>query len=292
MFFWRKPAKQVGRRQNGTFRRSRTISNRPHEDNAMGALSERHHTHRLVGIRRRVYGMLVPLFLICLTLWLLVANFAARVSIGVTNTTLTENVNTQNYALLVNDYLDSHPWARLSFLIDDGELKRFAQSRAPHIENIAFKTTAGIGEAVFAVKFREPVAGWTLGGGKYYVDSSGISFETNYFAEPPVMVVDENDTILTQGSQVVSDKFLSFVGHVVAEAKQAGYTVSNAKIPLNTTRQLVISLNETPTSVKLSVDRSVGEQIEDMSRALVYLDQNNIAPSYIDVRVENKAYYQ
>ena len=70
-----------------------------------------------------------------------------------------------------------------------------------------------------------------------------------------------------------------------------GYTVSEAILPSNTTRQLNIRIKDNDLLIKMTIDRSAAEQVSDMSRAVKYFTSNNLMPTYIDVRVDNKVFY-
>ena len=91
---------------------------------------------------------------------------------------------------------------------------------------------------------------------------------------------------------IASNRFLSFVGRVVSLTKASGYTVVQAMLPAETTRELEIKLKEGDYLVKLSIDRPVGEQVEDMIAAVRYFTGSGQTPKYIDVRVSGKAFYQ
>ena len=43
---------------------------------------------------------------------------------------------------------------------------------------------------------------------------------------------------------------------------------------------------------KVSLDRSSAMQAEDMGRMMSFLDENGVKCSYVDLRVEGRAYYK
>lgn len=151
---------------------------------------------------------------------------------------------------------------------------------------------AGIGITNISIKMRTPVAGWKINDKQYYVDAKGIPFEQNYYTDPTVQIVDNSGATLQAGAASVSKRFLGFVGLIVSLSRASGYTVIQAILPVNTTRELEVKLKENNTLVKLSIDRPAGEQIEDMSRAVRYFTIQGRTPSYIDVRVSGKAYFK
>lgn len=135
------------------------------------------------------------------------------------------------------------------------------------------------------------VASWKIGDLRYYVDASGIAFETNYFEEPKVKVVDKSGAYIEAGSASVSRRFLSFVGQVVALSSESGYSVLEATLPENTTRQLDLVLSGYNLLVKMTIDRSAADQVGDMSRAVEHFKNSGRMPKYIDVRVDDKVFF-
>jgi hypothetical protein len=152
----------------------------------------------------------------------------------------------------------------------------------------------GIGVTNFAVTMRTPVAGWQINNKQYYVDSNGYPFESNYFPDPSVQIVDNSGITYKLGTTtaIASNRFLSFVGRIVSLTKASGYTVTQAILPPETTRELEVRLKETSYYVKLSIDRPAGEQVEDMVTAIKYFTAHGQSPQYIDVRVSGKAFYK
>jgi cell division septal protein FtsQ len=165
-------------------------------------------------------------------------------------------------------------------------------SKLPEVSNVSQRGAVALGKTNYTITVREPVAGWKIGNKQFYVDSRGVAFETNYYIEPSLQIVDESGVASKTGMAVASNKLLSFVGRVVAQSNSKGYTVIEAILPSDTTRQLKIKLKDSNIMVKLSIDRSAGEQIEDMDRAIKFIKTKGMYPSYIDVRVSGKAFYK
>lgn len=282
------------------FRRNRTItgttSNIFAAVNAPADLeSQRLHTHKLKNHRRNVSGVLVILVLSSAILWTLVSNFTAGIVIKVpaSNVVAAKSIDNSRYVKVVQDYLDANPLSRLKFILDQSSLDKYISNKLPEVISARQQEMAGVGSTVFIVNMRVPVAGWSMNGKQYYVDSKGISFDKNCFAEPDVQIVDNSGASPASGSSaIVSNRFLGFVGRVVALSKSSGYPVSQAILPPDTTRELDMKLKNSTIAVKLSIDRPAGEQIEDMSQALKYFALHQQSPSYIDVRVSGKAFYK
>jgi hypothetical protein len=230
--------------------------------------------------------LLVGVFLV-----LMLSQYTASPTIVVSDGGISQPIQTARYVSAIQDYLDSNPVGRLRFLLNNDSLSQYVSNALPEVASVQQESLSGFGKTDFQITMRTPVAGWKIGDNQYYVDSNGVPFQINYFATPDVQIDDESGISVVNGTAIVSNSFLGFVGKVVSAAKSYGYNVTNAIIPSGTTRQLEIKLSGYSFLVKLSIDRGATEQIEDMSNAIKYLSSQSVTPQYIDVRVSGKAYY-
>lgn len=280
------------------FKRNRTLtgtaSNHFDSTNSSADLkSPRTHAHNLTVQRRKIAAILVVVLVMAIPVWLLISNFTASVSISLTNVGITRNIDKQKYQNEIQDYLDQNPISRLTFFLNQSNLSNYVSARLPEVSAVTQGGVVGIGDTSFAVTMRTPVAGWQINQKQYYVDSNGIPFEQNYFQPPSVQIVDNSGVSDKLGTTAVaSNSFLSFVGQVVSLTKASGYTVTQASLPPDTTRELELRLKEVNYYVKLTIDRPAGEQVEDMISAIKYFSGHGQTPEYIDVRVSGKAFYK
>lgn len=264
-----------------------------HNRSNLNVDSARTHVHHLSIKRRKLSGLLVVSVLAITILWLLVSNFTASLTVGSSNLDIVKPIDEKSYIGSINNFLDANPLSRLSFLMDDKALNENIGVIHPEIQNVRrLGNTLKPGETKYIITFRNPVAGWQIKDDQYYVDSKGASFERNYFSDPSVQIVDSSGISPQTGVAIASKRFLSFVGRVVALSKANGYEVTQAVLPKNTTRELDVYIKGLNSYVKLSVDRGVGEQIEDMSNSIKYFVSRGESPKYIDIRVSGKAFYR
>lgn len=272
------------------FRRNRTLSG-VRRESLVETGSPRKKVHDLTQRRRRVGSIFLLVLLGCVVLTLLITQLTARVVVTSSSTALTGPLDTEKYQQIINDYLGIHPVARLRFILNETELSEYATIIAPEIKSIKQVGSENTVDTHFAITFRQPLAGWQINNRQYYVDDHGVVFEKNYYEAPTVQIIDESGISPEQGSTVASNRLLSFVGRVVALAKDGGFEVTQAILPTGTTRQLEVKLKDVNPRIKLSIDRGAGEQVEDMIRALNYLSARGQQPQYIDVRVPGRAIY-
>jgi hypothetical protein len=242
--------------------------------------------------RRKVGLVLAGVVASVIILLTLLAQFTATVIVKVSDTDVSRSIDSVSYEKAVQDYFGTNPIARLRFALDPDSLGAYLVQVHPEIASVKRIGMGNLGETNVTLAMRRPVAGWTIGSKQYYVDAVGTAFETNYFTNPGVQIIDQSGVGLQQGEAVASNRFLGFVGRVVALSSERGLIVTEAIIPPDTTRQLEIRIKDVTPLVKLSIDRPAGEQVEDMSRALTYLTAAGRTPEYIDIRVSGKAFYR
>lgn len=283
-----------------TFRRGRTltgsVSGSIRSSNEFGAdmLSPRAHVHHLARHRTHLLRWFVLVIVIGIGLYVLLSQLIASVSLRGTDVTLTSSQEVM-YRKAVDNYLDSHPSERLFPLLDSNNLTAFIEQTNPEVSHVTLRQTGMFGNVQADMTFRRPVARWSINGTSQYVDQSGTVFSNNMFETPTLTIIDAN-TAGSSGSAasslVASHRFLGFVGQIVGDMSKNGLTVTQATIPLLTTRQLEITVSGIPYTMKLTVDRSAGEQVEDAVRVINYQRAHGITMTYIDVRIAGKAYYK
>jgi hypothetical protein len=275
-----------------SFQRGRTLSSMRGAVYEHSAESDRARAHLLAERRRRVAFIFLIVLSGIVLITLLISQMTANVLVSTTDTALTRQVDDSRYIATINDYLAVHPVERLRFALNDQALTDYVAAKWPEVSSVRQAPLTTFTVTTFRLTFRHPVAGWQINSQQYYVDSTGVAFENNYFAAPTVQIVDQSGAVPNAGSEVTSIRFLSFVGRVVSQAAGRGYTVNKATLPVGTTRELDIQMNGVGPYVKLSIDRGAAEQIEDMDNALKYFASHGVGPKYVDVRVSGRAYYQ
>ncbi len=281
------------------FRRNRTLtgSSSAHvaSSNELRAelQSPRAHVHHLHRHRRHLIRRLLVVLFAILALYIVASQLVATTHIA-TIRQYDKQLDTsvaKKYQKTVDDYYAANPLQRFRPALDVLSLTGFVQASHPEVTTVAVSLTGEFGQAEVAFGFRQPVARWVVDGHTQYVDQDGVVFSENIQAAPKVTIVDKND-ITVQSKYVTSNRFLSFVGSVVGSLKKQGFTVTRATIPALTTRQLEVQLSSVKYYFKLTVDRSAGEQAEDIARIVAHMRRTGESPQYVDVRTRGKAAYK
>lgn len=287
---------QSNGRSNALFRRNRTLigslSASVTSANELGGdlRSPRAHIHHLNAHRRRLGSFLIIVLTGVGSLTWLLYEFTAGIQI--TPTTGSVIIQVDRYQRAINDYFAEHPFERIRLLLNEKQLNDYLVKATPEIAAVHVNGAAGLAMSQFDVTFRRPLASWLINSEQYYVDKDGVPFRVNYFERPTVKILDQSGVPQTTGTTIASSRFLYFVGRAVELARVNDLTVEQAIIPASTTRQIELKVVKRNYPIKLSLDRPVGEQIEDMSRTIAYFDTHNYTPQYIDVRVSGKAFYK
>lgn len=253
--------------------------------------SSRVHAHGLKRHRRKLSVLLAGIVVAVLGLATLISQTIAIVHVAAETP---RGIDHSLYESKIQDYFSVHPLERFRFSVNAETLTAYLQKNGcPEVANVLSDARFdGIGSTEFTLEFRRPAVSWSTGSSQLYVDESGAAFARNYFPDPSVKVIDQTG-IETKDNQVLaSSRFLGFVGMVIGKMKQYDLVVTSVILPASTTRQIAVNVDGYGYPIKLSVDRPVGEQVEDASRAMRYLASKGTTPEYLDVRVSGRAFYK
>lgn len=270
------------------FRRSRNITNRPNIEE-----SDRQGLHVLRQKRRKVLTGLLSSFGLILVFGGLLGQLSASVVVETPDGGVRDSQDIQKrYSQVFLDYTAERPLERLRFMVNYGNLHAYFLEKAPEVQSVEVVSGDEIATSNLRISFRQPVLEWTSGGSKYYVDGQGVTFVQNHFDDPVTAVDDQSGVQAEPGQVVVNRSFLSFLGQVSAKFEDNGTKVSKVILPENTVRQVDFGLEGRDFVVRMTVDRGVDEQTNRALKAIGWLDEQGIAPSYIDARVDQRIFYK
>jgi len=99
-------------------------------------------------------------------------------------------------------------------------------------------------------------------------------------------IVDEDN-----GGQI-SMRVKEYIAQLESDFQDLGYRVVKVTLPTGTSRELYVDLEGKEMYFKINIDRDTAVSAEDVKRMLKYLEERDLHPEYVDVRVEGKAYYK
>ena len=139
----------------------------------------------------------------------------------------------------------------------------------------------GVAIALVAVVVALIAVGW-----QKLAESQQAAVKEVKLAEPQAEIVDES------GSGQIPTRVKEYAALLEQDLKEAGYTVTRVTLPSGMMRALYIDLEGRTEYYKVNTDRGAAVTAEDIQRMVVYLDEHDLHPEYVDVRVEGKGYYK
>lgn len=266
------------------YRRSRTLSERRHTDES----SPRQGAWDLRKRRRKLVARLAIVLAAAACVLGLLTQLTATITVE-TPAGLGKN---PEYAAVLEGYLAERPIERLRFMLNTARLHEYFLEKAPEVQSVEVHGGTQLAHSILRLTFRQPVAQWSAGDTVYFVDTTGVTFEKNHFAEPKIVVSDQSGVPAEAGQEVINQRFLSFLGQAVALFDKHGLTVTEAILPPDTVRQVEFRLDGKPYVVRMTIDRTAEAQVEEALKAISFLDGRGSTPSYIDVRVDQRVFYK
>lgn len=292
----RNPRRHTGD-QGYVFRRSRTLTGTPSAKVVAGAeqrsqlKTARLKAHELHQFRRRILRIMAVLA-VCVAL----LSYVLMSYIGVFRMEYPQlggQPHTATYEQTAQKYFVLHPFERFGFSLDRVRFGEYMQQTHPELLSVDVDRAWYGGDARFVLQFRKPLLVWESGGHRFYVDGQGTAFEYDHFKGSYVAVSDQSGiSPQDSGGSVASNRFINFLGKMVG-AVNAGDkgTVTEVIIPAST-RQVDLKLEGRGYHIKTHTDRDPLRQAEDIINTLTWLDDKQLKPEYVDVRVEGKAYFK
>lgn len=279
-----------------TFRRSRTMTGSSSDE--VRVVAERHADlqsdrlkHHTLRKKRRHLMLYLTLILMCVGgLLVIINNF--MISASVISHSDTAAADTVHYQQTIDSYLSSHPNERFSFSLRHTALLEVLQKQYPEVRSITVAVQPWFKPARVTVGLRNPIASWTIGTTKYYIDNNGVAFQKNYGAEPTLAVEDNTGIDPGSAGAVASERMIRYIGRLVALLQQNGLSVEQLELPPSTSREVDVRLAGKAYVIKTDLDRDPAGQVADIVQAVNYLTRTGIAPTYADVRVSSKLYYR
>ena len=116
-----------------------------------------------------------------------------------------------------------------------------------------------------------------------------IQEENIEVTNPTIEIIDEDSA---SGGQITA-RMNSYIAHIEKDLRDLGYTPVKAVIPSGTIREVDIYLDDYSGFIKTTIDRGSAVSAEDADRMLRYLSSIEVGDfSYIDVRIDGKAYWK
>lgn len=124
---------------------------------------------------------------------------------------------------------------------------------------------------------------FTSSGGEPQTEELDISYS------PTIEIIDED----SPSEAHITSRMRLFIGQVEKELRDLGYSPIKAVVPTGAVREIDFYLENHPGYIKTIIDRGAAVTVEDIDRMIRYLEGIGVTDySYIDVRIDKKAYWK
>lgn len=187
--------------------------------------------------------------------------------------------------------MSHRPWGRNLLTLDETGLSKDLLASNYRYKSVNFGRHWP-NKLEIKVSERQPSLNWQTGGQTYTLDIDGSLIGPAEAGSTLPTVVDSANLPVKAGDKVVPAKFVKFCTDIVDQMpKRAGIGVTGLRVP-DTTSEVYVSTNK-GYLIKFDTTREASGQISDLVNVLATLSRIKKTPAeYIDLRVENRAYYR
>ena len=294
--------RNTNRNSTESFRRNNTVISRSQREmeQRQQSVTQRQYDRKKQESNTRIKRKVIAI--ICLALILFVAQ-RMRISDVKIDSNASSKLSKQQAetygSSILKDY-NKNTLLGQYWTLDEVGMNEAVKSEFPELKSVKFDSKVPFSTIMNSeLTFRKAVFTWQDASGKIqFIDSDGVLFDKNLDGtvdtKKLVAIEDQSGTVLEPGNPVLTTGLVKFIGSIHGAIKPVfgGKNISKVIIP-KSTREVQIQMTDVPYLVKFSSQRSVEQQISELTVLLSWLKQKNITPvSYIDLRLEHKAFYK
>ena len=193
----------------------------------------------------------------------------------------------------IEEYFTAKPYQRFRFLLNERALTAFLQEKYPEIEKVQTTDFAGFAHSQISLKVREPVASWTIDNVRYMVDKNGATFTRNLYPHTTIVpVIDQSGLPVSGDGRVATDHFMQYIGRLVSLDDKFGLDITDVIVPEGVAHEVDVRLRDKKYIAKFLIDRPPAEQLQDLAKAVQFIEKKGGGVKYIDVRTPERVFYQ
>lgn len=244
--------------------------------------------------RQKLYGGIAVVSVALLVVLFLLFQFSGSVStrLLVADSAESEQLKPQ-LVQRTEEYFTAKPYQRFRFLLNERALTAFLQEKYPEIEKVQTTDFAGFAHSQISLKVREPVASWTIDNVRYMVDKNGATFTRNLYPHTTIVpVIDQSGLPVSGDGRVATDHFMQYIGRLVSLDDKFGLDITDVIVPEGVAHEVDVRLRDKKYIAKFLIDRSPAEQLQDLAKAVQFIEKKGGGVKYIDVRTPERVFYQ
>lgn len=204
------------------------------------------------------------------------------------------------YSESIRSFSLENSFAQQGWSVDEAQVQDYVLSSFPEVSSAELKAVHLLNPALqVELSFRAPRYVWKDASNQQkFVDAEGKIFYENLSASKTgslIEIEDQSGIVFEAGNTAVSSQTLAFIGGLQGGLKplyKGDRVLKKVLIPVST-REVRVVPEKVPYYVKMSTARSLESQVGELKALLGFLRTKKITPKqYIDIRLEDKAYYK
>lgn len=199
----------------------------------------------------------------------------------------------EKYKNVTSSRLESSVFNLSKLSINTDKIQNELLEDIPEATDIAVALPIVSRSPVVYVRIAEPSLLLSTGSQQLILDEKGRAIaDANKEDGSLIVVKDKSGLSINIGDQAIPTNQIIFINEVKAQLERKNYKIDYFELSKNA-NELIVKLKKKDFDIKYNLSGDVRLQSGTAIATLRYLDQKNITPSkYIDVRVEERAYYK
>lgn len=233
-------------------------------------------------------------------LWAAIAVVAVALLVTVSNLTRiqqievegNENLNSVHIQQMAEEGIKQQWFGSNIILVQTGSIKSYLQENEPAIKQ-ASVSRSGNHTLKVVIQERQPTLNWRSGNSLHLLDADGTVIGPSQGAYEKTLptIIDGSSLPVEEGRRVAPAAFIVFASQLSAQLPSIGVGVVAITVP-ETTSELMVKTDKGYT-LKFDTTRPVAGELADLQAVLKEIERSKKTPKeYIDLRIENKAYYK
>ena len=202
----------------------------------------------------------------------------------------TSDKNLSDYQETIDEYLNVG-LNRFRPFFSSNELRDYISTQHPSLAKIDLSSRLFGPDLVLNLEGRQAVGQWVSSDQRLLVDSEGVVYRGQKLADH-IRIIDDSGISVSPGDQVLDPQSIQYMLDTRFELAKLDLVMQSVTIE-SAPRQISVSLANKPYDLKLSTSRALSGQIDELKDVLKFIERRDIKINqYIDLRVEDRAFYQ
>ncbi len=225
---------------------------------------------------------------------LVALSWVSDVTVASTNSSQTD---LQAIKSTADEYLSGGFMRRSKLFMNQSELAKTVQEKHPSLEQVTVDSSLFGRSITVAVSPKQAIFRFSSqqaikDSDTLWLSQDGILVSAATGVNEAITIADRSDIDYQLGDQVVAPTQITYVSNVARKLTGEGFVLASVELT-DAPKHLRLFLKEKPFYILISTDRNSDTVVTDIKKVLAYVEKNGVGVrEYIDVRVEDKAFYK